>query len=125
MPSRKTMTFELGGEEITVKPYWVARGNRVEEPEVLTASSSIAVSAGKLNFYDTATSQHWAFISQEQIQMATGIHEVSDEMNTEEPIEVQGYYDISGAQINQPKENGITIVRYNNGSTRKIISINK
>ena len=125
MPSRKTMTFELGGEEITVKPYWMARGNRVEEPEVLTASSSIAVSAGKLNFYDTATSQHWAFISQEQIQMATGIHEVSDEMNTEEPIEVQGYYDISGAQINQPKENGITIVRYNNGSTRKIISINK
>ena len=57
--------------------------------------------------------------------MATGIHEVSDEMNTEEPIEVQGYYDISGAQINQPKENGITIVRYNNGSIRKIISINK
>lgn len=125
MPSRKNMTFNIAGNEITVKPYWVARGNRVENPEVLNASSSVAVSAGSLNFYDTATAQHWAFIPADQVQeFATGIAEVTTS-ETIEGDQVKGYYNVSGVQINKPNEQGVTIVRYKNGTSKKIMSNGK
>ena len=74
MPSRLTMTIETDDTTMTVKPYWLARGNRVESPEVLSAVSATSsnLSVPQLNFYDTATVQHWAFLSATQIAQLTG-----------------------------------------------------
>lgn len=119
MPSRQMLTFDLNGVQMTVKPYWFARANRDIEPEVLIGASTPAVSTGKLDFYDTATPQHWAFLAVDDLApLATGISEISKEAN--EGTEVQGYYDVTGASIEQPREHGVTIVRYKNGSSKKI-----
>lgn len=119
MPSRQMLTFDLEGVQFTVKPYWLARANRDIEPEVLIGASTPAVSTGKLDFYDTATPQHWAFLAADDLApLSTGISvvEKDDKIGTE----VEGYYDITGARIDQPRANGVTIVRYKDGHSKKI-----
>ena len=105
MPARQLMTFQAGEEELTIKPYWIARGNRVEDPEVLTSSSGVSVTASKLNFYDTATNQHWAILTADQvqqIQLLTDIREVSSEQSTESDY----IYDLQGRWISREMVNG-------------------
>lgn len=98
MPSRQMMTIETEDTTLTIKPYWMARGNRVESPEVLStvSATSPSISAPQLNFYDTATTQHWAFLSAAQITtLTTGIVEVNKEVSeTGETI-----FDLSGRRV--------------------------
>ena len=105
MPARQLMTFQSDEEKLTIKPYWIARGNRVEDPEVLTSSSGVSVTASKLNFYDTATNQHWAILTAEQvqqIQLLTDIREVS----SEQPTEHNYIYDLQGRRVSGEMVNG-------------------
>ena len=112
MPSRQMMTIETSDTTLTVKPYWLARGNRVESPEVLSAVSSTSpnLSYPQLNFYDTATIQHWAFLSAAQITaLTTGIVEVNQEASkTGETI-----FDLSGRRVSSSQmslKKGVYIV---------------
>ena len=98
MPSRKTATLSIGNEQTTVKPYWVARGNRVESPEVMCASSSSVVTSPQLNFYDSATQQHWVFLSASQVQeYLTGVREIKSE---EGKVDGENIYDLQGRRMN-------------------------
>ena len=97
MPSRKNARLTMNNEELTVKPYWVVRSNRVESPPSLCASSGVNVTAPQLDFYDTATQQHWVFLSATQIEeFMTGIREVKNEEIT---VDNDVVYDLQGRQI--------------------------
>ena len=65
MPSRLNETIKLNGIDKPAKSYWIARGNRAENPEVLNASTSasIHITSPQLDFYDTAKTQRWYFLS--------------------------------------------------------------
>ena len=95
MPSRQTATLTVGDEQTTVKPYWVVRSNRVESPPAMSASTGTNVTASQLNFYDTATNQHWVFLPAAQVQeYLTGISDVQ-----RSTLNVQRYYDLQGRRV--------------------------
>ena len=103
MPSRQNETIQIGTRQIVVKPYWIACGNRVENPEVLTAKQfGLYPATENLDFYDTATRQHWMLLSEKQMeeiiaaQLETAIKEVDrNEKETSEPT----IYDLLGRKI--------------------------
>lgn len=69
MPSRIWKDFNVGGKVIKKKPYWFARGNRVENPNVMAidAATKTAPSAPTLDFSDKATKQFWLILSSEEL----------------------------------------------------------
>ena len=98
MPSRKPINPNLNSQFSNLKPFWVVRGNRVETPESMTATSGSTVTSPQLNFYDNATQQHWVFIPAGQVQeLMTGIREVKDE---NEKLGSGEVYDLQGRHIN-------------------------
>ena len=70
MPARIWATFNIGGREFKKKPYWFARSNRVENPNVMSMDSNTktTVSTPTLNFADTATKQFWMIYSPEEVK---------------------------------------------------------
>lgn len=125
MPSRLNGTIKLNGVDVPAKSYWIARGNRAENPEVLKAevSVSIHITTPQLDFYDTAKSQRWYLLSGSEIKKAIEASDIT-EINYDEELatEIEGYYDVAGNRLSQPHAQGITIVRYKNGHTEKIIN---
>lgn len=125
MPSRLNGTIKLNGVDVPAKSYWIARGNRAENPEVLNASTSasIHITTPQLDFYDTAKSQRWYLLSGSEIKKAIEASDIT-EINYDEELatEIEGYYDVAGNRLSQPHAQGITIVRYKNGHTEKIIN---
>ena len=88
----KTMTITLQDKTAT-ENFWTALGDV------------------KLYYYGTE-------ITKEQV---TGIEDIQIEQNGEFSSEVQAYYNVSGVQIAKPLENGITIIKFKDGHSRKII----
>lgn len=85
MPARINMKSNIGDKEVEVKPYWFARGNRVEWPEVLsiTGASTSTVSTPTLNFTNKAFEQYWLIYDESQIaSMAESNRKLSDERLT-------------------------------------------
>ena len=82
MPCRYMTSLKIGTQEIEIKPYWMARGNHAETPEVMALSSSTSnsLAAPSLDFYDTSTIQHWAILSSEQL---LNIGQVENEFNAD------------------------------------------
>ena len=82
MPCRYTTGIKIGTQEVEIKPYWMARGNHAETPEVMALSSSTSnsLAAPSLDFYDTSTIQHWAILSSEQL---LNIGQVENEFNAD------------------------------------------
>lgn len=120
MPSRQNATIKVGELEMTVKPYWLARGDRTETPRVLNALNGNYgdFNYPGLNFADSGTSQRWIFLSEsqvEEIRIAADIEDVRDERHSA----IESYYDITGKRINSPNNSGITIVRYTDGRIEK------
>ena len=107
MPARKTATITVGTTQTTVKPYWLARGNRAENPEVLEGTATNNPKAVQLDFYDTATKQHWALLPGALIEeIASGIVNVE----REEESSLNGdIYDLSGRRVTTPSR-GLYIV---------------
>ncbi len=69
MPSRIFTTLVSGGEEIEMKPYWFARGNRVVDPNVMAVSSARAttVTTPTLDFSNSAIDQFWLICTPEEL----------------------------------------------------------
>lgn len=82
MPARIWKEFNVGGKVVKKKPYWFARGNRVENPNVMAidAATKTAPSAPTLDFSDKATKQFWMILSQEEI---TELNAANDAINRE------------------------------------------
>ena len=69
MPARITADFNIGGRVFKKKPYWFARGNRVEQPNVLAmdGETKTAPSTPVLNFANSATKQFWMIYTPEEV----------------------------------------------------------
>lgn len=69
MPARITADFNIGGRVFRKKPYWLARGNRVENPNVMAidGAAKTAPSTPTLNFANSATKQFWMIYTPEEI----------------------------------------------------------
>ena len=69
MPARITADFNIGGKVFKKKPYWFARSNRVESPNVLSIDgvAKTAPSTPTLDFANTATKQFWMIYLPEEI----------------------------------------------------------
>ena len=69
MPARITADFNIDGKVLKKKPYWMARSNRVENPNVISIESSTAttISTPALNFANTATKQFWIIYTPEEL----------------------------------------------------------
>ena len=70
MPARITADFNIGGCIFKKKPYWFARGNRIENPNVLSidGATKTAPSTPTLNFANTATNQFWMIYTPEEVR---------------------------------------------------------
>lgn len=70
MPARIMAEFNIGDQVIKKKPYWFARSNRVEYPNVLAIDgpTKIYPSTPTLNFANSATTQFWLIYSPEEVQ---------------------------------------------------------
>ena len=70
MPARITMDFTVGETTITKKPYWFARGDRKETPNVIAidGASKTTVSTPGLDFTNKATKQFWLIYSAEEMK---------------------------------------------------------
>ena len=70
MPARIMMDFEIGGKVFSKKPYWLARGNRVENPNVMAmdGDNKTTVSTPTLDFSNSATKQFWMIYSHEEVK---------------------------------------------------------
>ena len=82
MPCRYMTGLKIGTQNVDIKTYWMARGNRQCIPEVFAVSSSTSnsLAAPSLDFYDTSTIQHWAILSSEQL---LNIGQVENEFNAD------------------------------------------
>ena len=69
MPARIMADFNIGGRMFSKKPYWFARGNRVETPNVLSidGATKTAPSTPTLNFANSATKQFWMIYTPEEV----------------------------------------------------------
>ena len=82
MPARISMDFNFGGTVVKMKPYWFARGNRVEYPNVIAMNSASAtsVSTPTLDFSNSATKQFWVILTPEDVQaMVAGKNAMNQE----------------------------------------------
>ena len=70
MPARIMAELNIGGTVLKMKPYWFARGNRVEYPNVMAIGSATAstVTTPTLDFANTATKQFWLIFTPEEIR---------------------------------------------------------
>ncbi len=69
MPSRIFNTLVSGEEEITMKPYWFAQGNRVLDPYVMEITNRTAanVTTPTLDFSNNAIKQFWLICTPEEL----------------------------------------------------------
>lgn len=70
MPARINVKYNIGGKVVSKKPYWMARGNRVEYPNVIAIDGANAsgVKTPTLDFTDNATKQFWMIYTPEEVQ---------------------------------------------------------
>lgn len=123
MPARIMAEFSIGDTVFQKKPFWFARGNRVETPNVISIESSVktTVSTPTLNFANTAKKQFWMIYTPEEVMEmeAAALTSVRDLATEPQSNEVVGYYNLSGMRLVQPGR-GITIVKYKDGRSIKI-----
>ena len=82
MPARITSNFNIGGQVFTKKPYWFARGNRLENPPVMSIESAYKSipSTPALNFANSATKQFWLIYTPEEVvEMETATNNFNKE----------------------------------------------
>ena len=69
MPARIWADINIAGKSFKKKPYWFARSNRVETPNVMAidGATKTTVSTPTLNFANTATKQFWMIYTAEEV----------------------------------------------------------
>ena len=132
MPDRPAtdVTIGEGDDAFTTHGYWFTWYN--SENKSMSAGNYSnrlgygTVSAATFNYADTATQQQWIIISEDEIEayeaaaVATGIEKIkiNDTNITGEKI-VVGIYNDKGVMMQQTQK-GLNIIRYNDGSSKKI-----
>lgn len=131
MPDRTDVTINTGESSVTTHGYWFTWGNGTQANRSMMASSYSTtlgygkVTASAFDFSDNATMQQWIIISEDELPLynskavasSISLNEVTESVSNKT---VTGIYNIGGAKINNVQK-GINIIRYNDGTSKKII----
>lgn len=130
MPDRKDVTIKQGSEKVTTHGYWFLwydGGNKSMSANKYGERLGYGtVAQASLNFADTATDQQWIIISEDEldayqaIAVASGISKISVNDSTPDGLKtVVGIYAVDGKEL-QKTQKGFNIIRYNDGTSKKI-----
>ena len=88
MPARIYADIIIGGKVFKKKPYWFARGNRVENPNVMSmeGATKTTVATPTLNFANTATKQFWMIHTPEEVMEMEAAQKAFDQDRLERLI---------------------------------------
>lgn len=131
MPDRTDVTINTGESSVTTHGYWFTWGNGTQANRSMMASTYSTtleygkVTAAAFDFSDNATTQQWIIISEDELPLynskavasSISLNEVTESASKKV---VTGIYNIGGAKINNVQK-GINIIRYNDGTSKKII----
>lgn len=123
MPDRTDVT--IGNDDLKTHGYWFtwnSGGNKSMSADALSTSSKTGkVSVANFDFSDNATKQQWIILSEDEIQKYWNVSVPDAIKQTDsECSSLTGIYSINGTRL-QNKQKGINILRYSDGSTKKIM----
>ena len=130
MPDRTDVTIGAGDKTVTTHGYWFT-WNDGNNKAVSAKALSEKVGYGTLeqvtfNFSDSATMQQWIIISEDELKnyhdaaVALGIRNINtNDEATNGNKTVKGIYSADGISL-QHTAKGINIIRYSDGSVKKI-----
>jgi len=129
MPDRTDVTVGEGDNKIKTHGYWFTWYSNGNKAMAAKSMGSIldygGVISGEFSYKDTSTEQQWIIISEDDIQAFHGIANPTaistPEFSTPSTNNVVTHiYSVDG-QPRQSLQKGINIIRYSNGSTKKMI----
>ena len=129
MPDRKDVTFGTGVNKITTHGYWFtwnSGGNKAMSANSISKITGIG-KATQVSFnYAETPSQQWIIISEDEIEkyhnyaVYVGVESISvDDSAFGGEAKVAGIYTSDGIKL-QKTQPGLNIIRYTDGSTKKI-----
>ena len=130
MPDRTDVTIGKSRNKLTTHGYWFTwydNGNKSMSAKDLTERLGYgAISQATFDYSDAATRQQWIIISEDELEkyqaiaVATGISTISvDDKTLDGSKTVVGIYTIGGTKLPATKK-GVNIIRYSDGSVKKI-----
>lgn len=130
LPDRKDVTLGTGTTKVTTHGFWFLwynGDNKAMQANQFTARLNYGnIAQGSLDFADSATEQQWIIISEDELEtyqaiaVATGIQTITMDAPTPDGTKtVVGIYTIGGVPL-QATQKGFNIIKYSDGSTKKI-----
>lgn len=129
MPDRTDVTLGTDKNTVTTHGYWFTwydDGNKAMNAEALGQKSGYGLlKQTSFNFSDSATKQQWIIISENELEsfrkaaIATSIRDIDADGTSREAQTISDIYTIDGIKKNEISK-GLNIVKYNDGSTKKI-----
>lgn len=131
MPDRTDVTIGSGLDALTTHGYWFtwnANGNKSMEASALISNNGYGtVLQNTFNFSDNATAQQWIIISEDELEayqkaaVSTGISLVgADNSHADGTATVTAIYSVDGRRLTKTQP-GLNIIRYSDGTTRKVM----
>lgn len=91
----------------------------ISSGQVMTAELTNLLSGTAYSFRAYASTTNGTTYGEEQSFTTLGVSGIADVTDCEQEVKIEGYYDLSGRKYDKPQP-GITIIRYTDGTTRKI-----
>ncbi len=129
MPDRTDVTVGTGDETVTTHGYWLTwydNGNKAMEADGLSETTGRGMAKQTaFNFSDSATSQQWIIISEDDLDayrkaaIPTGIKDTGTDGSSSGQAKIAGVYSIDGTRKTGTTK-GLNIIRYTDGSASKV-----
>ncbi len=131
MPDRTDVTIGSGSDAFTTHGYWFTwydSGSKAMSANAYLSSFGYGnIGQTSFNYSDSATKQQWIIISEDELStykkaaIAMGINRISvNDSNADGTATVMGIYTVGGAKL-QNTQSGVNIIRYSDGTSKKII----
>ena len=130
MPDRKDVTLKAGTKKVTTHGYWLTwneNGDKAVQASKMGRTYG-SVSQVAFDYRDSATSQQWIIISEDELPIyqeiatiATGLDiPVAEEADPEKAeAQIEGIYNAAGMKLNG-FEPGVNLIRYSDGTVKKV-----
>lgn len=130
MPDRTDVTIGTGKDIITTHGYWFTwndSGNKsMQANKAGKATGYGTIAQANFSYSNSATAQQWIIISEDELEayraaaVATGIQSINlDDKTVSGSKTVVGIYN-TGGMLMKETQKGLNIIRYSDGTTRKI-----
>ena len=132
MPDRTDVTVGTGTSTVKTHGYWFtwydtsAYANKsLNAGKMSSVLNYGTISSTSFNYSDSATSQQWIIISEDELAayqaaaIATGISTTAAEDNADVNANVTDIFSADGTKLQQTTK-GVNIIRYSDGTSRKV-----